>query len=83
MRSERYTYVRDLNGPWLLFDNETDPYQMSNLADLPEHAELQRQLEATLDRKLRETGDEFLPGWDYIRKWGYVADESGTVPYGG
>ena len=83
VRSERYTYVRDLNGPWLLFDNESDPYQMANLADRPEHAELQRRLEATLDRKLTETGDEFLPGWDYIRKWGYVADQSGTVPYGG
>src|SRR5690606_16143138 len=27
LRSKRYTYVRDLNGPWLFFDNERDPYQ--------------------------------------------------------
>src|SRR5262249_4014366 len=25
IRTERYTYVRDLNGPWLMFDNQMDP----------------------------------------------------------
>ena len=26
-----YTYVRDLSGPWLLYDDEKDPYQINNL----------------------------------------------------
>jgi len=36
IRTLRYTYVRDLNGPWLLFDNEKDPYQLNNLVAQPE-----------------------------------------------
>ena len=32
IRTTRYTFVRDLQGPWLLYDNEIDPYQLDNLA---------------------------------------------------
>ncbi len=31
VRTLRYTYVRSTRGPWLLYDNETDPYQVHNL----------------------------------------------------
>ena len=82
VRTPRYTYVRDLKGPWLLYDNEEDPYQRKNLCGLPEHAALQAELDETLNRKLKEVGDEFLPGDEYIRKWGYPTDKTGTVPYG-
>jgi arylsulfatase A-like enzyme len=81
VRTARYTYCRDLNGPWLLFDNEKDPYQLENLCNKPEHAALQEKLDALLARKLEETNDEFLSGWDYIKKWGYEVDASGTAPY--
>jgi arylsulfatase A-like enzyme len=81
IRTTRYTYVRDLNGPWLLFDNEADPYQMESLAGRPEHAPLQARLDALLLRKLREAGDEFRPAGDYITKWGYRVDATGTVRY--
>lgn len=81
LRTRRYTYVRDLSGPWLLYDNLTDPYQLNNLCNKPEHAQLQRGLEEVLTKKLRDTNDEFLPGPKYIEKWGYVVNETGTVPY--
>jgi arylsulfatase A-like enzyme len=81
VRTERHTYVRDLQGPWLLFDNEADPYQTNNLVNLPDHSALQLELEAILSRKLKERGDEFLPAEDYIRKWGYRVNANGTVPY--
>jgi arylsulfatase A-like enzyme len=80
VRTKRYTYVRDLRGPWLLYDNETDPYQLANLVDKPEHADLQAKLEAELKKLLKKTGDDFLPGSAYIKKWGYAVDRSGTVP---
>src|SRR5215218_2528619 len=35
IRTTRYTYVRDLTGPWLLYDNQVDPYQQRNLIDDP------------------------------------------------
>lgn len=81
IRTKRYTYVRDLSGPWLLFDNQADPYQTENLAGRPENAKLQADLEAVLRRKLQEASDEFLPADAYIKKWGYRVDANGTVPY--
>jgi arylsulfatase A-like enzyme len=81
IRTTRYTYVRDLSGPWLLFDNAADPFQFRNLAHYPAFAELQRGLEAQLSRKLKSRGDEFLPAEVYVRKWGYTVDANGTVPY--
>lgn len=81
IRTTRYTYVRDLGGPWLLYDNQLDPYQTNNLANQPRHAKLQAKLNATLTRKLKEHRDEFLPGSSYIKQWGYTVDANGTVPY--
>lgn len=81
IRTTRYTFVRDLNGPWLLFDNETDPYQMKNLVGVAEHAKLQADLDAWLNRKLKANGDAFLRGPEYVAKWGYKTDPNGTVKY--
>ena len=81
IRTRRYTYVRDLNGPWLLYDNEKDPYQLNNLCNKPEYSELQKKMEAVLSKKLKQTNDEFLPGAEYIKKWDYIVDKSGTVRY--
>jgi arylsulfatase A-like enzyme len=81
IRTRRYTYVRDLSGPWLLFDNQTDPFQGHNLVNEPAHRGLRSELEALLARKLKAGGDEFLPAEAYLRKWGYQVDANGTVPY--
>ena len=81
LRSARHTYVRDLAGPWLLYDNEADPYQLNNLAGKPEHTKLQGDLEGRLKRKLAEQRDEFRPGPEYVAKWGYQVDTNETVRY--
>jgi arylsulfatase A-like enzyme len=81
LKTKRYTYARDLEGPWLLFDNVEDPYQMKNLVGKDSYAELQKELDQKLTQRLKETGDAFLPGMEYIKKWGYTVDETGTVPY--
>ncbi len=45
VRTDRYWYSEEPNGQnELLFDCETDPYQMENLIGNPEHAELQTQM---------------------------------------
>jgi arylsulfatase A-like enzyme len=80
LRTARYTYVRDLNGPWLLFDDEADPYQQKNLVGTPENAALQAELDSKLKAKLASQHDEFLPGPDYIAKWGYKVNANGTAP---
>lgn len=81
LRTKRYTYVRDLNGPWLLYDNDSDPFQLLNLAHDPSSVKIRAELDEALQKKLDEQMDQFLPGKAYIEKWGYPIDESGTVPY--
>lgn len=81
VRTAQYTYVRDLDGPWLLFDNKKDPYQMKNLIGNPESKPLQKRMETLLQKKLSDTNDRFEPGMNYVRQRGYPVDETGTVPY--
>ena len=81
LRSARHTYVRDLNGPWLLYDNESDPHQLKNLAGQPEHAKLQSEMEARLKKKLAGQRDEFRPGPEYVKQWGYKVDTNETAHY--
>ena len=80
VRTGRYTYVRTLDGPWLLYDNQTDPYR-STISWQAAARDLQRELDAVLRRKLDESGDRFLPAATYIEKWGYTVNDTGTVPY--
>ena len=81
IRTKRFTFVRDLNGPWLLYDNKKDPYQLNNLCDKPQSAALQERLDKLLLKKLRKNADKFLPAQQYINKWSHKVDKSGTVPY--
>ena len=83
IRTPRYTYVQDLSGPWLLYDNLTDPYQLGNLIGTRVGADLLPELNMHLQNLLKEYRDEFLSGERYIEKWGYTVDETGTVPYSG
>ena len=81
VRTSRYTYVRTLDGPWLLYDNEADPYQMRNLCGAPEAKGLQRRLEEELRDWLARTGDDFASGPQLIRRCGYRVDENDTIGY--
>jgi len=81
VRTRRYTYTRDMNGPWLLYDNWRDPFQMENLVNRAEYRDLRSHLEKLLKQKLEVTNDDFRPGMEYINKWGYTVDDTGTVPY--
>jgi len=81
VRTSRYTYVRGVDGPWLLFDNEKDPDQMDNLVAKPEFAALRAELDRRLQGQLRRIGDDFRPGPAYIAEWGYAIGRHGSVPY--
>lgn len=79
IRTERYTYARRLNGPWLLYDNKKDPYQQDNLINKPAHQALQRSLEAALSEKLKENNDRFLPADAYMKLWNYTYDHKDSL----
>lgn len=81
VRTRTHTYARTLDGPWLLYDNVADPYQLQNLVNQPAVASLQAELDQELNDKLAEIGDEFLHGNEYLARWRYAVDEHGTVPY--
>ena len=80
IRTSRYTYVRDLKGPWLLYDDDSDPFQMNNLANKPETAGLQKELEAKLHAELNKGGDVFRDGQYYIDLWGYDVKKATAFP---
>ncbi len=81
LRTRQYTFVRSRTGPWLLFDNQADPYQEHNLVGNPRYAALQKQLDSMLSQELKRRHDDFAPGRVYLDKWGYKTDASGTVRY--
>jgi arylsulfatase A-like enzyme len=84
LRTAKYTYVRNVDGPWLLFDNESDPYQKRNLVDSSEHGEIRDELDAELQRRLDAMGDEFRDSEFYLERDGLThyleaTDEAGKV----
>jgi arylsulfatase A-like enzyme len=82
LRTRRYTYARSTRGPWLLYDNEVDPYQLHNLIDDPAHAHLQARLEAQLQARLDRLGDAFLPGDAYLDRDHLTHYREATGPWG-
>jgi arylsulfatase A-like enzyme len=81
IRTARYTYVRGLEGAWLLYDDEKDPEQMHNLAGQPEAADLQAKLDGRLQTRLKEVHDEFHPAQWYLEEWGYPLKPGQSLPY--
>ncbi|MCY4546249.1 MAG: sulfatase, partial [Gemmatimonadetes bacterium] len=81
IRTGGHTYVRNLDGPWLLYDNREDPCQMSNLAGREEHAALQRRLDVQLEKEMAHRGDALLPADHYLERFGYEVNEVGAIPH--
>jgi arylsulfatase A-like enzyme len=79
IRTNRYTYVKDLNGPWLLYDNEKDPFQMDNLIGKADFTTLENSMETILMKKLAERIDAFLPADDYMTQWNYLYDRTDSI----
>ncbi|MBP6964536.1 MAG: sulfatase-like hydrolase/transferase [Armatimonadetes bacterium] len=63
VRTKTHTYARlEYDGPWILFDNKNDPYQMKNLIGDPAHKKLQDEMEATMQKLLKKANDPFDSG---------------------
>jgi arylsulfatase A-like enzyme len=79
VRTKQFTYARDLKGPWLMYDNLKDPYQLNNLIGKTAHAATQAKLEKVLKTKLNEAKDDFLKADDYMQKWKYRYDGKDSI----
>lgn len=63
LRTQRWVYARWYGtGDVWLFDRDNDPFEMTNLAGRPEHAQIQQQLETRLQQWLEQTDDPFETG---------------------
>lgn len=70
VRDKRYTlgiYRRD--GKELLFDNQTDPYQMQNLADDPAHRDIKEHLRSIMKARMDAIGDTDESSDWYRENW--------------
>ncbi|MBW1899807.1 MAG: DUF4976 domain-containing protein, partial [Deltaproteobacteria bacterium] len=81
IKTGQYTYVKGIDGPWMLFDDLKDPFQMNNLIDNPEYTDIQEKLEDRLKAELHEIKDDFRPAASYISEWGYKVKERGQIGY--
>lgn len=81
IKTSRYTYVRSLEGPWLLYDDQKDPFQTNNLVGADGFAALTQEMDARLQAQLKRIGDDFRPGKEYLAQWGYQVGAHGSVPY--
>lgn len=79
LHGKRYTYIRALSGPWLLYDNVKDPWQLRNLANDPAHAPRVAELDARLTARLREAGDDFAEGREIVRRERYALNAAGDI----
>ena len=61
MRTLRYTYARFQTPggtpPWVLYDNEKDPYQLHNLANEASAAGLRKELDQLVDQWRKRLGE--------------------------
>ena len=70
VRTTQYTYARNEDGPWLMFDNYNDPFQKKNLINEAGYAnELKKDLDNLLNQKLKQYGDKFYPSDQIIERY--------------
>ncbi len=81
LKTKQYTYVKGIEGAWLLYDDIADPYQMNNLVNNPDYTDIQADLETQLMSVLKDNDDEFNPADYYINLWGYSITKGGYIPY--
>lgn len=73
LRTSQYTYAQRQNGEdWMLFDNDQDPFQLTNLVEGAAASAIRDELSRELDKRLAELGDDKRTGEAYIRALGLM-----------
>lgn len=81
LHSDKYTYVRTLEGPWLLYDNDADPLQKNNLIAEPACAGIVAEMDAALTKRLELVGDDFVSGREIIAREGIQVYPNNEISY--
>jgi len=72
LRTREHTYARNMNGPWVLYDNAADPFQMNNLTNDAGSARILDELDRQLSRELTASGESLQPWEEVIREMDLV-----------
>ena len=78
--TEKYTFARFKDKNWVLYNDESDPYQLDNLVDNPEYKNLTCELDETLDQWLGKLDDPFDTSAKVAQKY-YKESVDGVMPY--
>jgi arylsulfatase A-like enzyme len=81
VKTSQYTYVKGLNGPWLLYDDQKDPFQQTNLVSDAAYSALLKKMEGKLTAELERINDDFRPAASYLSEWGYTVEPAGHIAY--
>jgi arylsulfatase A-like enzyme len=81
LKTAKYTYAKDLDGPWLLYDDEKDPHQLTNLVQNKDYTDILTDLDKQLMDELERVKDDFRPGASHIEEWGFTVLPAGHIPY--
>ena len=60
-----------MKGPWVLYDNQEDAYQLENLCNQSEMRAVQTHLEGVLSDLLERQYDTFSTRRELLDRWGY------------
>ncbi|MCE5326428.1 MAG: sulfatase [Planctomycetaceae bacterium] len=78
--TSRHTYATLRDRPWVLFDDQADPMQMTNLVGSPAHAAMQADLDAQTRAWLGRTNDPFESSREVADKH-YAGHVNCVMPY--
>ncbi len=78
--TKQYTYARFKDKRWVLYNDESDPYQLHNLVDNPDYKNLAEELEETLNQWLEKLDDPFETSSEVAAKY-YKGSIDGTIPF--
>ena len=59
IRTEKYLYVRTEDSPKIFIDLEADPFELNNLVDNPEYAEIMQAFDQKIAQHMEETNDQW------------------------
>ncbi|MCK5759488.1 MAG: sulfatase [Clostridiales bacterium] len=78
--TKKYTYARFKDKRWVLYDDESDTYQLKNLIDNPDYENLAEELDETLKQWLIKLNDSFETSSEVAAKY-YKGSVDGTIPF--
>ncbi len=78
--TERYTYARFREKPWVLYDDDADPFQMNNLIERSNNDRLISEMNSLLEIWMKKMDDPFETSDEVSNKY-YKGSEKGVMPY--